>query len=96
MDQNKVTYNGLPVVRCGNEMYYGNMTDKYITLLRILSSHEAGGVQIADKVEIRLLFTDPDIKGKSKIVKTSERESLSLAFELAVAWLGRYNAATAK
>ena len=90
MDNNApVTYCGRPIVRCGNEMYYGNMTDKYITLLKILATKKVGDSEIATKVSIQMLYTDPDIKGKSKIVKSSEKDSMSVALELAAAWLDR-------
>ena len=84
-----VTYNGRPIVRCGNEMYYGNMTDKYIAFLKILATKKVGDEEVAAKVSIQILYTDPDIKGKSKIVKSSEKDSMSLALELASTWLER-------
>ena len=82
-------YNNRPLVRCGNEIYYGNMTDKFIILMKIESSHEVNGIDVPDKISIQLQYTDPDIKGKGKIVKTSEKDSFENAMELACAWLDR-------
>lgn len=90
MEQKTLTYLDRPLVRCGNEIYYGNMTDKYIILMKILSTKKAGDVDIASKVHIDLLYTDPDIKGKSKIFKSADRGSMSEALDIASVWLSRY------
>ena len=85
----QLTYKDRPLVRCGNEIYYGNMTDKYIILFKLLSYKEVNGQQLPDKVQIQMLYTDPDIKGKGKIVRSSEKNSMTVALELATAWLDR-------
>ena len=92
MENNYLCYKGRPLVRSGNEMYYGNMSDKYIIFIRELDSKKVNDVDIGTKFEIQLLFTDPDIKGRGKIVKNIERASFSDALELAEAWLNRFNA----
>lgn len=84
-----LTYKDRPLVRCGDEIYYGNMTDKFIILFKILSYKEADGKQLPDKIQIQMLYTDPDIKGKGKIVRSSEKNSMTVALELATAWLDR-------
>ena len=33
-----VTYNGKPIVRCGNRIYYGNFEDKLILVLDIVET----------------------------------------------------------
>ena len=78
-------------MRCGNRIYYGNMTDKYIILLEIMSTRKAGEYDIPSSVHIELRFTDPEIQGKNKIVKTADRETLSDALELAAVWLSKNN-----
>ena len=84
-----LTYKERPLVRCGDEIYYGNMTDKYIILFKILSYKTVNDQQLPDKVQIQMLYTDPDIKGKGKIVRSSEKNSMTVALELATAWLDR-------
>jgi len=84
-----LTYKDRPLVRCGDEIYYGNMTDKYIILFKVLSSKTVGDQQVPDKVQIQMLYTDPDIKGKGKIIRSSEKNSMTVALELATAWLDR-------
>ena len=39
----KLTYKGRPLVRCGNDIYYGNMTDPYIVYLQILNTRKENG-----------------------------------------------------
>ena len=54
----KLTYKGRPLVRCGNDIYYGSMSDPYIVYLQVLSNRTENGVEIADKVHLVLLSTD--------------------------------------
>ena len=80
-------YKNRPLVRCGDEMYYGNMSDKFIILMKILSYSQVGETDVADKILIQMLYTDPDIKGKGKIVKSVEKNGMATALEFACAWL---------
>ena len=68
------------------------MSDKYIVFIRELATKQIGEVAVGSKFEIQLLFTDPDIKGRGKIVKSIERASFADTLELAEAWLNRANA----
>ena len=54
----KLTYKGRPLVRCGNDIYYGSMSDPYVVYLQVLSTTKENGVDVADKVHIVLLSTD--------------------------------------
>ena len=54
----KLTYKGRPLVRCGNDIYYGSMTEPYIVYLQVLNTKKENGVDVADKVHIILLSTD--------------------------------------
>ena len=92
MENNYLSYKGHPLVRCGNEMYYGSMSDKYIIFIKELATKKVNDVDVGSRFEIQLLFTDPDIKGRGKIVKSIERASFSDALEIAEAWLVRANA----
>lgn len=92
MEINYLCYKGRPLVRCGNEIYFGNMTDKYIIFMKEIATKKVNDVDVGTKFEIQLLFTDPDIKGRGKIFKTSEKSSFTDALELAEAWLDRFNA----
>lgn len=88
-DKQFSTYKGKPLVRCGDELYYGSMTDKYVIRMLIKSKKTEGDTEVADKVSIQLLSTDPDISPKKQLIKSSEKSGLYVALDLADAWLER-------
>ena len=50
-----LTYKGRPLVRCGNDIYYGSMHDPYVVYLQVLTTKKEGNADVADKVHIVLL-----------------------------------------
>lgn len=93
MAEEFLTYKGFPLVRNKKQIYYGNMFDKFVVNIRILSSHSENGLEIADKLKVMLTRTEKDIDPKDMIVKTSDRNSLFEALDVANIWLTRENAA---
>lgn len=83
------TYKGKPLVRCGDVIYYGSMKDKYVVKLEIKSKKKVQDIEVADKVSIQLMFTDQNIRARKQIVKSSEKNGLYLAMDIADAWLTR-------
>ncbi len=83
------TYKGRPLVRCGNIIYYGSMKDKYIIKMEIKSTKMIGENEVADKVTIQLMYTDTTISTRKQIIKSSEKNGLYLAIDIADAWLER-------
>ena len=83
------TYRGHPLVRCGDVIYYGSMKDKYVVKLEIKSKKKVKDMDVADRVTVQLMYTDPNIRTRKQIVKTSEKEGLYLAMDIADAWLTR-------
>lgn len=83
-------YKGKPLVRCNDTLYYGNMTDPYVIKMLIKSKKQENGMDIADKVSIQLLTTEPMTNPKRQIIKTSEKDTLYAALDIADAWLERY------
>ena len=79
-------YRGKPLVRSGDTIYYGNMTDKYVIKIDIKTKKT---VEVADKCIVQLMLTDPEIRSRKQIVKTSEKNGLYLALDIADAWLTR-------
>ena len=71
-----LSYKGKPLVRCGNTIYYGNMNDPYVVLLQIVSSKKVNDLDVADRVTVQLLTTDPDDRPKDRIIKKSEKIAL--------------------
>lgn len=83
------TYKDMPLVRNGDTVYYGNMSDKYVVMLQILSKKTVGELEVADKVSVQLLLTDPTVRAKDRIVKKSEKQGLYNAMDIGAIWLKR-------
>ena len=83
------TYKGRPLVRCGDTLYYGNMTDKYVIKMDIKGKNKVKDLEVADKVTVQLMLTDASIRSRKQIVKQSEKSGLYLALDIADAWLTR-------
>ena len=88
-DKEFSTYKGRPLVRCGDEIYYGNMEEPYVIRMQIKSKKEQNGIEIADKVAIQLMATDPYLSPRKQLVKSSEKKGLFLAMDIADIWLNR-------
>lgn len=84
-----LTYKGKPLVRNGDTIYYGNMSDEYVIMMRITSSKEFGEIDLASKILVQLLSTDPDASPKERIIKSSEKKGLYAAMDIADIWLSR-------
>ena len=83
------TYKGKPLVRCGDELYYGSMAERFVIRMQIKTKKTVGDTEIADKVAIQLLCTDPDLSPRKQLVKSSEKQGLYVALDIADVWLER-------
>lgn len=81
------TYKGVPLVRKGNNIYFGNMYDEFVVMIEILSTEKVGGIDVANKVRIRKVATDSTLPPNKQIVKVAEKSSLYEALDFACAWL---------
>lgn len=82
-------YKGKPLVRCENTIYYGDMKDPYVIKMDIKSTKKLADQEIADEITIQLMRTDSTVSTKKQIVKTSKKNGLYLAMDIAEAWLER-------
>jgi hypothetical protein len=89
MAENFLTYKGRPLVRSKDVVYYGNPADKYIVMIKINSSKEVGGVEVADKVTVQMISSDQDVPAKDRIIKKSEKAGLYAALDIGAIWLDR-------
>ena len=89
----KLEYNGHPLQRKENFIYYGSFADKYIIMMQVLESQKKNGLDLATKVSVQLQYTDPAVKSRDRIVKKTEKESLYSAIDVAAVWLDRALAA---
>lgn len=87
MENNFLTYKGMPLVRKGSVVYFGSMADKYITRLTILSENN----DIAEKIKVELMLSDTGLDEKSRITKQSEKTGFYEALDIAAIWLERFN-----
>ena len=88
-DTKFLMYKGKPLVRKGDTIYYGNMSDKYVIMLQIASTKKVHDIELADKVVVNLMYTDPDLKSRDKTIKKSEKTGLYNAMDIGAIWLER-------
>ncbi len=89
MELNKnqyVMYKGLPLVRDNDTIYYGDLNDKYLLVLNILSKKANGE---PDMIMVQICHTD----NRNKIVsgKQAFKNGLYEALDLGIAWLEHLN-----
>lgn len=89
MAESFLMYKGFPLVRNNKDIYYGNMCDETVANIRIISTHKVNDLDVADKVRVTLMRTAKNIDAKDMIVKTSDRNSLFEALDVANIWLTR-------
>ena len=82
-------YKGRPLVRSGNVLYYGSMAEKYVIVMQILSTKDENDMTMAEKIQIQLMLTDPEVRMKDRIGKKSEKIGLYNAMDIGSIWLER-------
>lgn len=89
-EQKFFTYKGLPLVRKGKQLYYGNMSDETVATLQIMSTRNVNGLEVADRVKVWLMLTQTEgIDANEAMKKTCERRGLYEALDIAYIWLER-------
>ena len=58
-------------------------------MFQILSTKTVGDMTVADKVQVQLMSTDPELRMKERILKKSEKTGLYNAMDIGVIWLER-------
>ncbi len=80
-------YKGRPLVRKDNDIYYGDLSEKYHVFMMIMAEKPSTqGEEIPDTIMVQLMEKDSVRPEKQTITK-----SLADALETADAWLMRYN-----
>ncbi|MEE1160533.1 MAG: hypothetical protein U0K70_00565 [Acutalibacteraceae bacterium] len=88
-ENNFLTYKNKPIVKCGNEIYYGNMAEPFIVRFTVLSTVKAGENEIPGKVKVELLKSATQLSDKERVVKASEKDSFFDALDVGFVWLER-------
>ena len=82
-----LTYKDKPLVRKGNTVYYGDMSEKFVVKLDILTSHTEGELEVADKIKISLIKNDSE--KLDNVTKSTEKNGFAEAMQFATTWLDR-------
>lgn len=85
----KMTYKGLPLVRCGNDMYYGFMNEPYVIMLQAGKQKDVGGIAVSQNVQFYLISTDEKLNPIEATKKHGERDTLLDALNVGYTWLER-------
>ena len=76
-------YKDKPLVREGDTICYGDMSEKCILVLEIMSYKTVGGEEIPNDILIQII----DSKDPTKIIKQGKKNGLNDAFAIGVVWL---------
>lgn len=86
-DNTFFSYKNKPLVRCSDTIYYGNMSDDYVVKIHIKKTSPVLDLNIANKVSVQLISTDPELGPRKRIIKSSEKDGLYSAIDIAEVWL---------
>lgn len=89
MAENFLTYKEKPLVRSGNEIYYGDMSEPFVIKFTILASDTVDGNEVPTKVKIQLLKSDIQLAEADRIVKETTKGSMFEALDFGFVWLER-------
>ncbi len=84
-----LTYKGRPLVRSGNVLYYGNMSDKYVVMMQILNTTQTKDEETAGRVSVQLMATDNELRARDRVIKRTEKDGLYNAIDIGSIWLER-------
>ena len=84
-----LTYKGHPLMRLGNNIYYGSMADSHIVMLQVLESRTEKDIEVATRVSVQLQLTDPSVRSRDRVVKKSEKDGFYTALDVGCVWLER-------
>ena len=80
------TYNGKPIVRCGNRIYYGNFEDKLILVLDIVETKKVKNVEMPSNILIQVMDNTGEL-GNGKVFRKATRDNLYKALDIGEWWL---------
>ena len=81
-------YKGYPLVRSGNNIYYGDPKDPYVIFITILET-DGSSENLPTKVLVELISTDESVSIFERSQKQSEKKSLYEALDIGMIWLQR-------
>jgi len=91
-------FRGKPFLRQDNLLCYGDMNDKYILFLAILSTKKTETsdpnikLEVPDKILVQIVSTDTSKPSHERMVKQFDKNGLFAAMEIGLIWLDKHNA----
>ena len=76
-------YKDKPLVREGDTICYGDLNEKYILVLEIMSYKQEDGKKLPDKILVQVVESED----QNKIVRQGEKNGLFEAFGYGLIWL---------
>ena len=76
-------YKDRPLVREGDTICYGDMSEKYILIMEIFSYKQENGIKVPDTILIQVVESED----QSKIVRQGQKNGLYEAFGYGLIWL---------
>ena len=83
VDGKYLEYKGRPLVREGDTLCYGDMSEKCILILEILSYKKEGNKELPDNIFIQVV----ESQNQTNILRQGSKQGLYEAFELGLIWL---------
>lgn len=84
-----LTYKGRPLVRSGSTIYYGNMWEKYVTVLQVINNKKIFDQDVSGTIVVQLVSTDNSLPMGNRIIKMAQKDGLYQALDIACIWLER-------
>lgn len=81
-------YKNYPLVRKGDELYFGYMSDPYVIYLKVEKSQKQQDIMVSKNIRLYQMSTDLE---HPNITQQAERDNLYDALDVALAWLNRAN-----
>ena len=76
-------YKDRPLVREGDTICYGDMSEKYILIMEIFSYKQDNGIKVPDTILIQVVESED----QNKIVRQGQKNGLYEAFGYGLIWL---------
>ncbi|MBR2371097.1 MAG: hypothetical protein IKA82_03645 [Clostridia bacterium] len=78
-------YKGKPLVREENTIVYGDMSEKYVLILEIMSYKEYNGSKVPGKIFIQVVNS----QDSSDVFKEGQKDDIYQALDIGIIWLDR-------
>lgn len=84
-----LTYKELPLVRKGNEIYYGDMAQPQVVKFEVISTKKTGSGDLPEKVKVILMNSDIQLPDSKRVIKETTKDSFFEALDVGFVWLER-------